>query len=286
MSESSAQDNSHQNINRRFLIGLARAFGGAIMFSFPLFMTMEMWWNGFTMGRFRLALFIFLSIPLLFGLSYYDGFEDTNSLKDDAIDTFVAFAVGFTASAMMLAVLNLINFSMSANEVIGKISLQAVIASFGAMVAQSLLGGNSDEDKDDQNKSLTAQYLGQLFLMAAGALFLSMSGAATEEMILLAYKMTSWHAVALALGSILMMHAFVYAVEFSGQEEVKPQGSSMWSAFFRYTIVGYAIVLLISFYLLWTFGRADGMGLTEMINSVIVLSFPGALGASASRLIL
>ncbi len=286
MPENSSDKKKNQRPNQRFLIGLARAFGGAIMFSFPLFMTMEMWWNGFAMNRFRLALFIFLSIPLLCGLSYYDGFENTNSLKDDAIDTFVALAVGFTASTAMLSVLNLINFTMSADEIIGKISLQAVIASFGAMVAQSLLGGNSDEDKDDENKSLTAQYLGQLFLMAAGALFLSMSAAATEEMILLAYKMTNWHAVFLALGTILMMHAFVYAVEFSGQEEVKPRGSSMWSVFLRYTIVGYAIVLLISFYLLWTFGRVGGTGTTKLISSVIVLSFPGALGASASRLIL
>jgi putative integral membrane protein (TIGR02587 family) len=113
-----------------------------------------------------------------------------------------------------------------------------------------------------------------------------MNIAATEEMILLAYKMTNWHAVILALGTILAMHTFVYAVEFSGQEEVQPEGSSMWSAFFRYTVVGYAIVLLISFYLLWTFGRVDGTGTTELVKSIIVLSFPGALGAAASRLIL
>lgn len=286
MPETHAESSKKTACNRRFLIGLARAFGGAILFSFPLFMTMEMWRNGFFMDRFRLALFIFLSIPLLFGLSYFDGFENTNSLKDDAVDTFVALAVGFIASTAILSVLNLINPGMSADEIIGKISLQAVIASFGAMVAQSLLGGKDDKDKNDESRSLTIQYLGQLFLMAAGAIFLSMSIAATEEMILLAFRMTNWHAVILALGTILMMHAFVYAVEFSGQEAVKPKGSSMWSAFFRYTVVGYAVVLLISFYLLWTFGRADGTGTTELVKSIIVLSFPGALGAAASRLIL
>ncbi|MBA3632937.1 MAG: TIGR02587 family membrane protein [Acidobacteria bacterium] len=286
MPETYAESNKKPIYNRRFLIGLARAFGGAILFSFPLFMTMEMWWNGFFMDRFRLALFIFLSIPLLFGLSYFDGFENTNSLKDDAVDTFVAFAVGFVSSAAILSVLNLINSDMYTDEIIGKISLQAVIASFGALFAQTLLGGNTDDDKSDKSPSLIVQYLGQLFLMAVGAIFLSMNIAATEEMILLAYKMTNWHAVILALGTILAMHTFVYAVEFSGQEEVQPEGSSMWSAFFRYTVVGYAIVLLISFYLLWTFGRVDGTGTTELVKSIIVLSFPGALGAAASRLIL
>ncbi len=287
MSENTAENNADKSPHRRFLLGLARAFGGAIMFSFPLFMTMEMWWNGFYMGRFRLALFIFLAIPLLYGLSYFDGFENTNCFKEDAVDTFVALAVGFFSSTIMLLVLNLINSSMSADEIIGRISLQAVIAGLGAMFSRSLLGGNSDKDRDDTNdRSLTTQYLGQLFLMAVGAIFLAMSGAATEEMILLAFKMTNWHAFSLALGTLLMMHAFVYAIEFKGQEEVKPKGSSMLSVFLRYTVVGYAIVLLISLYLLWSFGRTDGMGMTALLKAVIVLSFPGALGASASRLIL
>ena len=286
MPENDTENSEKQSPNRRFLIGLARAFGGAILFSFPLFMTMEMWWNGFYMNRFRLGLFIFLSIPLLYGLSYFDGFENTNCFKEDAVDTFVALAVGFFSSAAMLLVLNLINPAMSADEVIGKISLQAVIGSLGAMFSRSLLGGDSDKERDDDDRSLTTQYFGQLFLMAVGAIFLAMSGAATEEMILLAHKMTEWHALALALGTILMMHAFVYAVQFNGQEELKPKGSSMSSVFLRYTVVGYAIVLLISFYLLWSFGRADGMGTTELLKSVIVLGFPGALGAAASRLIL
>ncbi len=286
MPENDTENSEKQSPNRRFLLGLARAFGGAILFSFPLFMTMEMWWNGFYMDRFRLGLFILFSIPLLYGLSYFDGFENTNCFKEDAVDTFVALAVGFFSSAVMLLVLNLINPAMSADEIIGKISLQAVIGSLGAMFSRSLLGGDSDKDRDDGERSLTAQYFGQLFLMAVGAIFLAMSGAATEEMILLAYKMTEWHTLALALGTILMMHGFVYAVQFYGQEELKPKGSSMLSVFLRYTIVGYAIVLLISFYLLWSFGRADGMGTTELLKSVIVLGFPGALGAAASRLIL
>jgi uncharacterized membrane protein len=50
--------------------------------------------------------------------------------------------------------------------------------------------------------------------------------------------------------------------------------------------VGYAIVLLVSFYILWTFGSLDGLGFEEQLKAVIVLGLPAALGASASRLIL
>ena len=68
MSENSTQKTENQTDNQKFLIGLARAFGGAILFSFPILMTMEMWQLGFYIDRFRLALFIVAFIPLLFGL--------------------------------------------------------------------------------------------------------------------------------------------------------------------------------------------------------------------------
>ena len=41
-----------------------------------------------------------------------------------------------------------------------------------------------------------AGYGGQLFLMAAGALFLSFNVAPTEEMVLIAYMMSTWHLLA------------------------------------------------------------------------------------------
>lgn len=61
---------------------LARAFGGALLFSFPLLMTMEMWSLGMTVDRWRLVIFLVLTIPMLIGLSYYSGFEPTFRLKD------------------------------------------------------------------------------------------------------------------------------------------------------------------------------------------------------------
>src|SRR5687768_16984927 len=89
-------------------VRLARAYGGAILFSFPILMTMEMWSLGAHLHGLRLALFTLLAIPLLIGLSYYDGFEDTSSLLHDTVDTFIAYVVGFTASAVILAAFNVI----------------------------------------------------------------------------------------------------------------------------------------------------------------------------------
>ena len=54
----------------------------------------------------------------------------------------------------------------------------------------------------------------------------------------------------------------------------------------RLTIVGYALALLISLYVLWTFGRLDGAAVAEIVMATLVLGFPAALGASVARLIL
>jgi putative integral membrane protein (TIGR02587 family) len=267
--------------NRSFAIGLARAFAGALIFSLPILMTMEMWWLGFTMSEFRLALLILLTIPLLIGLSHYMGFEETFGVKDDALDAFVALAVGFIAGAATLGIFSVIGFNMSPQEIVGKISVQAVPGSIGAMFAQSELGGR---DRKKEQRRGHAGYGGEIFIMAAGALFLAFNVAPTEEMLLIAQQMSVWHSIALALVSLLVMHAFVYALEFQGTRSI-PAETSFWSVFLRYTIVGYAVALLMSLYMLWTFGRTDGLAFTETVSTLIVLGFPSAVGVAAARLI-
>ena len=56
--------------SRQYWSGMARGTGGAILFSLPTLMTMELWQLGFYAGRLRLVLFLVLAIPLLFGLSH------------------------------------------------------------------------------------------------------------------------------------------------------------------------------------------------------------------------
>ena len=270
-----------RDLNRRFLIALARAFGGAIVFALPLLMTMEMWSLGFHMNRFRLAVLLLMLVPLLVRLSYYVGFEETFDWRNDVVDAFVALAVAFAASVALLALLGVLRPGISAGAMIGMIALQAVPASIGAMLAHSLLG----QTEGDTDREKQATFWGELFLMSAGALFLALNVAPTEEMLLIAYKMTPGHALATIAVSLLLMHAFVYAVEFRGQAAI-PEGTPQWKVFLHSTATGYAIALLISAYVLWTFGRTDGMGLSHIVITTVVLGFPAAVGAAAARLII
>jgi putative integral membrane protein (TIGR02587 family) len=270
-----------RDTNRRFAIGLARAFGGALIFSLPILMTMEMWWLGFLMEPHRIALFLALGFPLLFGLSYFAGFEDTLTRADDLRETCVACAVAFVASASSLSLFGVIAPGQPLAEVVGKIAVQAVPAGIGAMVARDQLGRRDDREAGRRRH---ARYAGQLFLMVVGALFLAMSVAPTEEIILIAHQMGDGHTIALALFSLALMHGLVYMGEFGGQEAIPP-GSSAGGVFVRFTVVGYALALLISAYVLWSFGQADGTAVAEFLRATVVLGFPAALGAAASRLI-
>lgn len=285
MAEATPKTNFKTYNNKTFLVGLARAFAGAVIFSFPLILTMEMWSIGVSIEKFRLILFMFLAVPLLTGLSYFIGFEETSCLKDDVIDAFVAYAVGFITSGILLSLFGVVTPNDSVEEIVGKISIQAVIGAIGAMLAQSELGAENEETDENQEKR-NNKYSGEIFLMGVGAIFLAMNPAPTEEIVLISYKMSNFQIVALALFSIILMHAFVYIVEFRGQEKRRPTENSIAGVFLRYTIVGYALVLLISLYLVWTFGHIDGVSLGNIAKTVAVMSFPGALGAAASRLIL
>lgn len=272
-----------------FVRGIARGFAGALLFSIPMLMTMEMWFLGFYMSRERLLLLLLLNLPLLLVLSHRIGFEHTVTWTQSARDAIVAYGMGILASAAILVLLGVVTIDMPADQWIGMVAIQAVPASIGAMLGRSQLS-MADDDEDDESEDEREQkpgtsYAIELFMMAVGALFLSLNLAPTEEMILVAYKMTPWHALALALVSILLMHGFVYALAFRGGHALQ-KGQSRWHAFIRFTLPGYIVALLVSLYALWTFERLDGMAAVESLLVVIVLAFPAAIGAAAARLIL
>lgn len=318
MPKDSSADAEKKNPTKEFFIGLARAFAGAIIFSFSIVMTSEMWWLGFTMARHRLAIFILLSIPNLILLAYFIGYKKTVSFKDAAISAFVAMFVGYTTAAIFLFTFGLVDFGMSANEILGKVTVQGFTAAFGALFAQSQLGTRdkkskkekqddknsdkneekserSDKKSDDKNSGSDSDaerlipkesYFAKLFLMSVGAIFLAMNPAATIEMPLIAYKMMDWQFIFLAFLTLFLMHGFVYSFKFRGQGDRIPDNASSWSLFLRYTVVGYAIALGVSAFSLWAFGTLDGLSWEEMVKVMLVLGFPAGLGAAASRIIL
>ncbi len=267
------------------LAGLGRAGGGALIFGLPILMTRELWWLGFTADRLHLALLIAVAMPLLVLLSHRLGFEQTFGWRDDLRDALIAVAIGLATSALVLALFGVIAPGMPVDEVVGKLAMQTVPASFGALLGRSQFGeSGADQVDPDQGRAL-AGYGGQLFLMAVGALYLGLSVAPTDEMMLIAYLMTPWHALALVATSIALMHGFIYALAFGGGR-AHATGGPWWRDFYRFTVTGYD-------------GGHQDRDRREVVGLPVependeadeqaqrVLAFPAAIGAAAARLIL
>lgn len=268
---------------KRAVRDFGRAAGGALIFSLPMLMTMELWSLGFYLDRFRLMLLFVTTLPLLVVLSRHIGFERTEGWRDDVVDALIALGVAALVCAALLVLFGAIGFDTPADEIVGKLVIQMAPASIGALLAKSQFGAETGDGEDAGEKEET--YGGELFLMAVGAVFLGFNVAPTEEVMVISYRMTQWHALALLALSLALMHGFVFAVGFAGGSEVSPE-EPWWSPFVRLTLPGYAIALAISLYLLWLFARTDGMSAEGVAMATIVLAFPSAIGAAAARLIL
>lgn len=261
-------------------IGVGRAIGGAIIFSLPIMMTMEMWWIGFYIDPLRLILLILLSLPLFYGISTVVGFRDSKTFLDNLIDVLVAYAVTFITTAVVLLIFGVIDGDIHPQNILCMLLLQAVPGSLGALLARNVVGQSSLQDEEDERS-----YKDELTILAAGALFLALNIAPTEEVALISYRMTSWHSLALVVFTLFVMHAFAVAsFDFSDTD------LSQWSIhryiFVRITTIGYMVALFISVLMLWIFESADTQVLHNLIKTAVVLGFPAGVGAAAARLII
>ena len=264
--------------NRDYAVALGRAFAGATIFGLPLLMTMEMWGLGHSLAPLMLIQFSLANLIILYGLSKVACFEESHRSLDDVFDALAAYAVGVAVSIVGLTLVGVIGPDTIFSEAVGKIAIQAVPASFGAMIGARILG----DDEVEQGEQWRDTYSGQLFLCAAGALFLSFTIAPTEEVLLISFQVTPWHGLLLVLLSILLLHLILHVIGFRGQSERIGAGEAL---LLRQTLPGYAIAAIMSWYVLWTFGSTDGLDWPRLVMAVAILSFPAALGAAIARLV-
>jgi putative integral membrane protein (TIGR02587 family) len=269
--------------NRDFLTGIVRGFGGALLFSLPILLTMEMWWLGFYAYRWRLFILALTMVPALVILARLSGLKEGASWLENVLEAMTAYVVGLTTAVVVLSLLGIIIPEMPLREIIGKIAILAPFAAFGAVLARSELGA-SNKASPEQEK-FRSTYRAELFMVGAGAFYLAGAVAATQEMVLIAYKMTSWHALALALFEIFSMHAIIYSMNFQGTP-MESGHHATWKLLVHYTLPGYVIALLVSTYLLWTFGRFESYSLHWTIMYAIVLGLPASIGGAVGRLVI
>jgi putative integral membrane protein (TIGR02587 family) len=120
--------------------------------------------------------------------------------------------------------------------------------------------------------------------MLVGALFVALTVAPTDEMPLIGYLIRNQHAIATVVLSLGVLHFFMQGVGFSGHASAEDHGAA--SVFLRLVVVGYALALATSAFLLWVFGRYEGASVQSALRMTIVLALPATLGAAAARITL
>lgn len=262
--------------NLRYAGNLMRALLGAMIFALPLTMTMEMWDLGVTMDPFRLTVLLAVTLPMLVALSFYAGFEATFSLLDNILDAFAAMAVSAIASLGVLVMFGVIGPETPLPEIVGKLTVLSFGASIGALLADKQF---NDEESERSSSERGQGFESRLFVMAVGAIFLSLNVAPTDEVEIIASNISPAMAVTLACVSLLSLGVVLAVVD--------PDTShATWLCRARRAFAGYGMCLLLASFILWCFGRLDGLAFAEAVESVVVLGFPASLGAGAARLIL
>lgn len=279
MSTQSGRSVRKQYPSRSEWLGVGMAFGGAVIFCLPMMMTMEMWWLGYHIEPLRLLFLVLLSFPLLVGVSSVIGLTDSRALVDNVVDVFVAYAIGFLVSGLTLYLFNTVSFSEPASVTLSKIMLQTIPASLGALLGRSEMGSGEHDRGEEKGR------IDEVVILAVGALFLALNVAPTEEIPMIAYQMSTWHLLGLFVVTVLITHIFAIAGGYSKGERCKGTPGTV-IGYVYYTCLALLVAASISLFMLWVFGRTDGLNFSAIMAKTIVLLFPAGLGAAAARLII
>lgn len=277
----------------RALQEYARGIVGGLLFSLPLLYTMEVWWAGFIARPSILLIYLAAGFLLLFGYNRYAGLHQDASWIDVAFEAVEEMGLGLLIGAGILWLIGQIDGSMPLSEIVGKVVVEGVTAAIGLSVGAAQLGGGGkstgDSTGDEQGMRGREDredlgLPGEIVLGICGAVLFASNVAPTEEIVHIAVEATRWQILGLALLSFVLGGIILTHSDFTGSQPVQP-GAGLLPILFRATI-NYAVALVACAFILWFFGRFEGVSLAVGLAETVALGVAGSIGASAGRLLL
>lgn len=258
-----------------------RGVVGGLLFSLPLLYTMEVWWTGFIASPEKLLLFIVFTFLLLLGYNRHSGMRPDASFEEVLHESIEEIAIAFTVAFLFFLLINKISFTMSFQEIAGKVIVESMIVAIGVSVGTAQLG---QEDQNTGEKGVKKRNgLAQMAILAfCGGVLVSSSVAPTEEILKIAVVSEPAHLIAMILSSILISGIVLFFSDFKGSGNLKGGIAKMA----LHLVVSYSCALVVSIFMLWFFGRVSGYGWGLVLAETIILAIPASLGASAGRLLI
>lgn len=254
-----------------------RGVAGGVILGLPLVYTQEVWLHGATLRPYVILGLLVISFGLNLALSRYVGFERGRTQRplEDAV---VGFGCSFVLAAVLLFLLERIEPSMAAENILGIIALTSIPTSLGFALGNALAPVGGGEGAEEMKGSS-----GELLAAGAGAVVLSLNIAPTEEPILLAYQLDPARLVGIVVVSLILSFLIVFHASFGGAQRRAQTVGPLQSPAVE-TLVAYLVAFSLAGVLLAAFGELNGLTGTSLAE-VVVLSFPASMGAALGRLL-
>jgi putative integral membrane protein (TIGR02587 family) len=286
---------------RREVRDLLVAITGGAIVGMPLLFTMEMWLHGMLLGPAQQLAMLFgtLVVNLLF--SIVSGFRHEYGVKSALLESVSAVGIGLVFSALVLWLVGEIGPADAWGEITGKVLFQTSAVSIGVSVADAHVrgkrragddeekGGNESESKPrPAREQLESWQLRQdvrdITATLIGAVVYSINIGPTEEVILIAGRLTPWQLAAVMLASLGLCYVILYA---SGIKDHPVHIPSLVQSPPAETVITYAASLAVAMTLLGVLGEPESVGsVRDLAASTIVLGLPTAVGGAAGRIAL
>lgn len=270
---------------------LLRGLAGGFLVGIPLIYTMETWWIGETVSMPRALAFVAVAYALNLALVTVTGFRGrVPGSRHPLTEALEATGLAAVAATVSLTLLNQIRPDSPLDVVVGRIAVDMLPISLGISVAHLILApretrlgdeGGENGSSDDRRLPALVLDLGAAF---AGALFLCISIAPTEEVPMLATEIPVLYLPLLILFSLGLTYAIVFEAEFVGRER-RRRTPGPFQRPATETVLAYLASLLTCAGVLVLYRQIDvGQDWFVAYTQIVVLGLPAAIGAAAGRL--
>ena len=266
---------------------LLRGLSAGFIFAIPTIYTMEVWWLGISGPAWRVALFFCLGYGLAVGLNQLSGFRQGAAWHDAFRDGLEAMAMGLLIAIGMLYLLGVAEWATAPAVVLKQSLALAVPISIGVSLARSELGeGGPATETEEEAASVLSADIRDLSLTVVGGLFVAISIAPTEEVVMIANQTSLPHWIMMVLLSLGLSYAMIFLAGFKGQgRRIRQQGLVQHPLV--ETIITYGLSLVVALVLLWFLGFIRGSDTPQAILAMmVVLGLPLSLGGAGARMIL
>lgn len=270
---------------------LMRGVGGAAIIGVPLVYTMEMWQVSTLFSSRQILLLLCFGFAVCVGYNLFSGFRNGSGLSEAVRDAVEAVAIGIVLSVVLMILIGVIDSGTSLSDAVAKISVEAIPLAIGASVANTQFNGgqqdaNSPEDDSSPDPTtIRNATFHEIGIAAAGSLVFAASVAPTEEVALIAQRLSPIGLICIAAFSLALSYGMIFVADFTGAER-RQNSSGILQSPLGETLLAYAVALAVSLTAVCFFHSVDvTRSPFTLIALTVSLGLPAAIGGAAGRLL-